>query len=141
MKKVFSILMVALFATAAVSCSKDTEDLIIGSWNEEEVIYSYVLNGVAQEPMSMLEPGETATITFNEDRTYNSIYHSTVGDAEDSGTWSYADNKLTIISDGSPMVYDIDHIDKNNMTLIYNEEGEEDGDTYSVTISMKMKRI
>lgn len=39
------------------------------------------------------------------------------------------------------MTYHIDNIDKKSMALTYSESGEEDGQTYTTTIVMKMKRI
>jgi hypothetical protein len=81
MKKVFSILMVAMFATAMFSCSKDAEDLIIGTWEETEATYNQTINGEAQDPISMLEPGETVTITFKDDE----------GNVISSGEYTYGE--------------------------------------------------
>ncbi len=131
--------MVALFVTAAVSCSKDTEDLIIGTWEVTESTYTLIVNGEVQETISTLDPGDVYTCTYNKDHTYNYVLHSPFGDAEDSGTWSHDDSKLTITSNGNSYVYVIDHIDKKNMSLITNYyEAGEGGD---VTVSIKMKRI
>lgn len=142
MKKVFSILMVAMFATAMFSCSKDAEDLIIGTWEETEATYNQTINGEAQDPISMLEPGETVTITFKDDHTFTSVYHSNEGDGEeDGGSWSVDDDKLTMTDGFGTMTYHIDNIDKKSMSLTYSESGEEDGQTYTTTIVMKMKRV
>ena len=106
MKKVFSILMVALFATAMFSCSKDAEDLIIGTWEETEATYNQTINGEAQGPISMLEPGETVTITFKDDHTFTSVYHSSEGDGdEDGGSWSVDGDKLTMTDGFGTMTY------------------------------------
>ena len=141
MKKVFSILMAALFATAMFSCSKDAEDLIIGTWEETEATYTENVNGEVRE-FSMLEPGETTTITFKDDHTYISVYHSNDGDSEeDRGTWSVDGDKL-IIGDGEDtMAYNIDNIDKKSMTISYSESEAFEGNSYSASIVIKMKRI
>ena len=141
MKKVFSILMAAMFATAMFSCSKDAEDLIIGTWEETEVTYTENVNGEVRE-LSMLEPGEVTTITFKDDHTFTTVYHSNDGDSdEDGGTWSVDGDKLIIVDGDDTMAYNIDNIDKKNLTISYSESGEEDGISYSASIVIKMKRI
>ena len=143
MKKVFSILMAAMFATAMFSCSKDAEDLIIGTWEETEVTYTENVNGEVRE-LSMLEPGEVTTITFKDDHTFTSVYHSNDGDSdEDGGTWSVDGDKLIIVDGDDTMAYNIDNIDKKNLTISisFSESGEEDGISYSASIVIKMKRI
>ncbi len=141
MKKVFSILMAAMFATAMFSCSKDAEDLIIGTWEETEVTYTENVNGEVRE-LSMLEPGEVTTITFKDDHTFTTVYHSNDGDSdEDGGTWSVDGDKLIIVDGDDTMAYNIDNIDKKNLTISFSESGEEDGISYSASIVIKMKRI
>lgn len=141
MKKVFSILMAAMFATAMFSCSKDAEDLIIGTWEETEVTYTENVNGEVRE-LSMLEPGEVTTITFKDDHTFTTVYHSNDGDSdEDGGSWSVDGDKLIIVDGDDTMAYNIDNIDKKNLTISYSESGEEDGISYTASIVIKMKRI
>ena len=65
---------------------------------------------------------------------------------EDSGTWSIVDNKLTIKEADedfgvTTMTFDIELLDKKNMTLVYEESSSELGMTYNVNITIKMKRI
>ena len=66
MKKVFSILVIAMLAMAMASCNKinETESLIIGKWQQMEVTGTTTINGVPGETISMLEPDETTTLSF-----------------------------------------------------------------------------
>ena len=133
--------MAAMFATAMFSCSKDAEDLIIGTWEETEVTYTENVNGEVRE-LSMLEPCEVTTITFKDDHTFTTVYHSNDGDSdEDGGTWSVDGDKLIIVDGDDTMAYNIDNIDKKNLTISFSESGEEDGISYSASIVIKMKRI
>ena len=50
-------------------------------------------------------------------------------------------DKLTMTDGFGTMTYHIDNIDKKSMALTYSESGEEDGQTYTTTIVMKMKRV
>lgn len=143
MKKVLSILVIALFATAMVSCNKEknTEKLIIGKWQETEIIGTTTIDGVAGEPESLLEPGETTVITFNKDHTYSSLWTTDGGEVASNGTWSVKDNTLTMTSQSIITECNIDDLDKNNMVLSYTATGVENGLTYSTLIVIKMKKI
>ena len=133
--------MAAMFATAMFSCSKDAEDLIIGTWEETEVTYTENVNGEVRE-LSMLEPGEVTTITFKDDHTFTTVYHSNDGDSdEDGGTWSVDGDKLIIVDGDDPVAYNIDNIDKKNLTISYSESEVEEGISYTASIVIKMKRI
>ena len=88
----------------------------------------------------MLEPDETITVTFNIDNTYTKRTVCEDGSHEDTGTWSIEDNKLTIFEDDYGMTFDIDQLDKKNLTLIYTGIYEENS-SYIESIVIKMKRI
>ena len=143
MKKVLSILVIALFAIAMVSCNKekDTEKLIIGQWQETEVIGTTTINGVTGEPESMLEPDETTVITFKKDHTYSSLWTTDGGEVASKGTWSVQDNTLTMTSESISTECNIDELDKNNMVLSYHESSVESGISYSTLVVIKMKKI
>lgn len=143
MKKVFSILVIAMLAMAMASCNKinETESLIVGEWLEMEVTGASTINGVPGETISMLQPGETTTLTFKKNHTYITTWKTEDGEVTSNGTWSATDNVLTMTSDGSDMSCHIDKLDKNNMILSYTESGVDEGVSYSTYIVMKMKRI
>ena len=143
MKKALSILVIALFAMTMVSCNKgnETENLIVGKWQQTEVIATETLNGVTADPVSMLEPGETTTLTFKKNHTYTSVWHSNEGDVNSKGTWSAEGDTMTM-SDGFGSVdYFIETLDKSFMVLTYSETEVENGVPHTLYIVMKMKRL
>ena len=109
--------------------------MIIGTWQETEAIYTEKVNGETTDTYSLIEPGETITLTFNMDNTYKTV--SEDGTYEDTGTWSITDYKLTIFEDDFGMTFDIEKLDKKNLTIVYNEEFSYG----NVSIVIKMKRI
>jgi hypothetical protein len=141
--KTLAAIAFAALTLSLTGCSKDPEDLIIGTWEETEVTYTETYNGNT-ETNSMLEEGETAEITFNKDLTFSSIYHSNVGDATSNGTYSIAGDKITITTvmeeDTDVEVYNIDNIDKKNMTLSISESMTYEGETYSYSIKIVCKK-
>lgn len=142
MKKVLSILTIALLAVAMTSCNKmnETEEMILGEWEETEVIGATTINGVAGEPASMLEPGETTTMTFKKNHTYTSTWYTADGNVSTSGTWSAIDNTLTMSSDFGSLDYHIESLDESSMVLTYTETGVDEGVPYSTYIIMKLKK-
>ncbi len=139
--------MAALFTVTLVGCGDDeepelnqTEKKIVGTWIETEVTYFENINGVDQEPMPMLEPDQTVTLSFKKDRTYTSSSVTPEGTEKDSGTWSAKDNTLTFNTNFGSMLYSIDTIDSQNMTLSYSESYTEDGDNYKTLIVIEMTR-
>lgn len=103
------------------------EKMIVGHWNEDEVLYI-----TAGDTASMLEEGETSEITFNADKTYETIYHSVDGDSEGEGTWSASNNKITMTDEFGPQTFTIDQLDTNVFNITRNEAG--------VTFVIKMTR-
>lgn len=143
MKKVFSILVIAMLAMAMVSCNKtnETESLIVGEWLETEVTGTTTINGVSGETISMLQPDETTTLSFKKNHTYTTTWKTEEGEVTTNGTWSATDDVLTMTSDAVDMSCHIDKLDKDNMILSFTESGVDEGDSYSTYIVMKMKRI
>ena len=128
-------LVCAIFILSLTGCKKDYAEMIIGTWQETEAIYTEKVNGETTDTYSLIEPGETITLTFNMDNTYKTV--SEDGTYEDTGTWSITDDKLTIFEDDFGMTFDIEKLDKKNLTIVYNEEFSYG----NVSIVIKMKRI
>ena len=143
MKKVFSILVIAMLAMALASCNKinETESLIAGKWQETEVTGTTTINGVPGEPISMLQPDETTILTFKKNHTYTTTWETEEGEVTTNGKWSATDDVLTMTSDAVDISCHIDKLDKNNMILSYTESGVNAGVSYSTYVVMKMKRI
>ncbi len=147
-----SIKTIAAIAFAALTlsltgCSKDPEDLIIGTWIETEATYTENDNGEITTS-SMLEEGETVEMTFNKDLTYTTIYHSNVGDSEEHGTYSISGDKLSFTStidfggetETYTEVYNIDNIDNKNMTISASESMTFGEEPYSYSIKIVFKK-
>ena len=149
-------MFVAAAAMMFVSCDKEnntpsgndtpsdnngpqTEELIVGSWNENEALYIYTQGGIC-DTTSMFEEGESIEITFNADKTYSSLYHSTDGDSEDHGTWSVSGNTITFTDEFGPIIYTIDQLDASVFNITYSEEGEDEDGTYTLNIVVRMTR-
>ena len=143
MKKILSILMIALFAITMVSCNKgnETENLIFGKWKQTEVISTETVNGVTSEPVSLYEPGEYSTLTFNKNHTYTSVWHTADGDVDSKGKWSAEGNTMTMSDNFGSKDYFIETLDDSSMVLTYTESDVINGIPVSSYIVMKMQRM
>lgn len=150
------MLFVAIAAMMCASCGKENttdnvtpasdnsqepsvELMIVGHWNETEILYIMIQNGES-DTSSMLEEGEFTEMTFNADKTYTSIYHAHEGDAEGEGTWSVNGDSITITDEFGPMDYHIDQLDKEVFNITYTEEGEDEDGPYTINIKSKMTK-
>ena len=135
-----------MFVAAATllfaSCNKEkqTEEKIVGSWNETESLYLFTHDGVC-DTTSMFEEGESIEITFKADKTYSSVYHSFDGDSEDHGTWSVKGSKFTLDGELDSMDFTIDQLDDKVFNITHREEGNAGSDHYSLEIIIRMTRI
>ena len=136
--KALAAMICGVLMLSLTACQKDSE-LILGTWIENEATYTSIQNGESFS-FSMLEPGETMEITYKNDGTYTSIYHSVEGDSEENGSWSIKDDILTIIAELGTMDYHIDQLDKKTCNLTYNESGEDEDGPYTTTIVIKMTK-
>ena len=129
----------AIFILSLTGCKKDYAEMIIGTWQETESICTEKVNGEITDTYSLFEPGETFTMTFKKDNTYTAKTVNEHGTFEDMGTWFIEDDKITItdIDDVVGMTFNIDQLEKKNLTIVYTEEF----DKYVISIEMKMKRI
>ena len=134
-----------MFVAAATlmfaSCNKEkqTEEKIVGSWNETESLYLFTHGGVC-DTTSMIEEGESAEITFKADKTYSSVYHSLDGDAEDHGTWSVKGSKFTMKGELDSSDFTIDQLDEKVFNITHSEEGNDENGHYSLKIIIRMTR-
>ena len=155
MKKTLKTLA-AVFGAAlimcTIGCSKDPEDLIIGSWDVQNIIMSRTISGLTGEfaeyngtvcDTIAPEPGESTTLTFNKDNTCVIVNVEQQNTDTQNGTYTVVDKTLTMTIDGDAETYVIDNIDKKNMTLSVTESGTdtEAGQTYTYSYSMKINLI
>ena len=148
MKKTLFTLVVVFIATFSLSgaCTDDTEDLIIGKWQETEATIQETIDGEVLAPESLLEPGDVSIMTFKKDHTFTSSLTSEGIETSSSGTWSIEDNKITMIDnndyfDFGPQTFNIDEIDENHLVLSSTESGTEDGMSITVTYRIKMEKL
>lgn len=145
------MMFVAAAAMMFSSCDKDdnepeenpnaqTEEMVLGTWHETDVLY-ILTQGGETETTSLFEEGESTDITFNADKTYNSVYHSLDGDAEDSGTWSVNGSTFTITDYFGSMPYHIEHLDAEVFNLRYSMSGEDEEGPFTYDIIIRMIRM
>ena len=144
--KTLAVVVIAALTFSLTSCTKSAEDLIIGTWESTNFTMTSVASGYTGEyavlngTRTETENGNT-TLTFKDNGT---VVSTTVEDGHtetETGTYKVEDDDLILTYDGVTMTMDIDNIDKKSMTLTYSESGEDDGQTYTTTIVMKMKRV
>lgn len=152
----FIMMFVATAAMMFASCGKEentpsgndtpentpnsqTEEMIVGSWTENEVLYILTQNGIC-DTTPMFEEGEYTEITFNANKTYSSVYHSTDGDAEDNGTWAVSENTITLTDEFGPMNYNIEQLDASVFNITYSDEGQDEDGPYTLNIVIRMTR-
>ena len=150
--KTLAAVAFAALTLSLTGCSKDPEDLIIGTWDETEITVTSIISGSPIEDEngtftdSMLEEGQTAEMTMNKDYTYVSYSKYATGEeSTDHGTWSIADNKLTMTSSDDefgfgPQVYTIETLTKNDMILTMSESYSESGMNMSYEIKIVCKK-
>ncbi len=113
----------AMFCAALVltltGCSKDPEDLIIGTWNATKVISTYTYNGHTETETDTFKEGESQ-MTFKEDGTV--VIKSTDNGevSEETGSYTVDDHKITLTAEGQSLIGDIVSIDKKEMEIKFN---------------------
>ena len=122
-------------------CQKDFEELIIGTWNEDEANVTYTIDNDSPVTYSALGEGETAEITFRADGTFTTVRHTTGGEVENSGTWSIQKDKITLIADDGPMAYFIDKLNRKHCHLHGISSATIDYTTYYINHSLNLTRM
>ena len=118
--------VLAALTLSLTGCSKDPEDLIIGTWLESEITMTVTESGRTQTE-SLLEEGMVVEMTMKEDNTYVTYSKYVDGDeSTDTGTWSITDDKLTMNSSDDvfefgPQVYTIEKLTKKDLILVQKE--------------------
>lgn len=150
--KAFAAIVIAAMTLSLTGCTKDNEDLIIGTWNVtsiSETISGHpdaTQNGTHTEA---IPEGYTMTFVFNKDNT-GKMTQSGHGESEESDfTYIVRDDKLdlTIRDEGSSLAFtvtfDIDKLDKKEMIISMTENEvdeyeDENGEWHEVTYTDKM---
>ena len=118
--------VLAALTLSLTGCSKDPEDLIIGTWLETEITMTVTESGRTQTEW-LLEEGMVVEMTMKEDNTYVTYSKYVDGDeSTDTGNWSITDDKLTMTSSDDvfefgPQVYTIEKLTKKDLILVQKE--------------------
>lgn len=150
--KAFAAIVIAAMTLSLTGCTKDNEDLIIGTWNVTSMSETISGHPDATQNVTHTEAvpeGYTMTFTFNKDNT-GKMLESGYGESEESPfTYIVRDDKLdlTIREDGSSLAFtftfDIEKLDKKEMiiSMTENENDEyedENGEWHEVQYTEKM---
>lgn len=120
------------------SCSKDAEDLIIGSWDFVSMNMSMTYGDENYNETITPDEGESTTYTFKKDGTMQMTDVSADGTETENGTYTVKDDQITITSSrGETETYTITKIDKKEMA--WNASESYEGSSVSVTIHFKKK--
>ena len=142
--KTLAVLICAAFALCFTQCTKSPEDLIIGTWNMEDVEITESYGDQSVTEHNGPEENETVVITFNKDNTMTQVV-TTVEDGitythTKRGTYTLVDNNLSFVLSG-PQTYDIETLDKHDMILSTSESGMIDGILHTTIGKVYLKRL
>lgn len=160
MKKIAKSLTAVLCAVLTLgftACQRDYEDLIIGSWNVENVVsISTELDRTFTDTYTPADEGESMVFTFNKDNSF-AITRSWTQEGVTRtdtlrGSYSINDNMLSVVmphfirNDEGELVteevttrFTIDKLDKKEMAITESESSP-DGD-YSWSNTYNLKKI
>lgn len=150
MKSIKALVAVA-FAALTLSltgCSKDAEDLIIGSWEVTDMTISMTSSAAPDQPWTETmtpEEGESTVLTFKKDGTLTIVNTDATGSDTETGTYKVDDDNLTMTykdEDGETNneTFTITSIDKKKMTLNVSVTETEDGVTYTESLTINLKK-
>ena len=145
--RTLAILICAAFTLCFTQCTKSPENLIIGSWILEYTETTTTYDDQTQINHQTPDEGEQVVFTFNKDlslvmedtKVENGNTHVTTS----RGSYLITDNTITMTSEDEgdePVTYNIDLLDKKEMTLSMTQTGTSLGHTITVTAKIQMKR-
>lgn len=127
MKNLLKTLAVALLTVVTINlvgCSKDPEDLIIGTWNATQVIATTTVSGMGEDwdgtyVDTMSYKDGDYSFTFNEDKSVVIAGYDEEEEEsfEEKGTYTLNDKTLVVTMDGQSQELTIVDLDKKNLTL------------------------
>ncbi|MBQ6742944.1 MAG: hypothetical protein IJR04_10230 [Bacteroidales bacterium] len=125
MKKIL-ILCVAIF-TLLVSCSKDYENMIVGTWEYEQITTKKTKDGVTTETTRTSDnDGELGKMIFRDDKTCSVYSYSNLGFyyVEDSYIYSFDDDYLILTDSRDNRIsvkYRIESMKSSELVLCYKQ--------------------
>ena len=147
--KALAILICAAFALCFTQCTKSPEDLIIGSWILEYTEITSVYDDQTEIEQETPDEGEQVVFTFNKDLSMTmedtEVENGTTHTDISNGTYLITDNTITMTvvdedGDVETLNFNIDLLDKKEMTLSQTQTDTFLGHTYTITVKVQMKR-
>ena len=145
--KTLALLIYAAFVLCFTQCTKPAKDLIIGTWKVVDMVITQTYGDNTEIDHEDSNDGEPIVFTFNKD---NSMTISKFEEENDVihaetifGTYSIADNKLTLVPDNDdekPEIYDIETLTKQELVISMSESNVIEDTPYSISIKITMKR-
>lgn len=137
--KTLAAVVIAALTFGLTACTKDADDLIIGSWEMTSMTYSIDISGAPEDSWSRSntwtpEQGESTVWTFNKDNTVTVTDTENGETTTENGTYSVKDNTLTMTVDSETEILNIDNIDKKSMTLSINYSETDEGVTHTESL-------
>jgi len=157
---VFALLLLAISLILVLSCSKDDDDngtvSIVGTWTLSDGSVEMTIDGVSfvnyliglgmtaseaqaewVEMQSDMMPSFGGTVEFKENGSFVISW-----DIDPNATWSVANNKLTINSDGESMIFDIitltSSVCKIRQTITEFQDFDDDEQNETMVVIMEM---
>lgn len=135
--KTLAAVVIAALTFGLTACTKDADDLIIGSWEMTSMTLSIDSSDAPEDSWSNTwtpEQGESTVWTFNKDNTVTVTDTENGETTTENGTYSVKDNTLTMTVDSETEILNIDNIDKKSMTLSISESNTEEGTTHTESL-------
>ena len=142
--KTLAAVVLAALTMSLTGCTKDPSDLIIGTW---QAYYSEVVSTFMGQTYTSTNnyENQTSLTTFKKDGTFETSDTENGRTTTSNGTYVVKDNTLTMTftEDNESYVesYVIAEINKNDVTLTASESGTDEGVSYSVDITFKLKKV
>lgn len=162
--RLFSLLLIGISLILIAGCSKDDDDnddnngsvSIVGTWTLSDVTVEMTIDGVSyvdylinlgmtaaevQAEWVVMQadmmPPSGGSVEFKENGSFVISW-----DFDPNATWSIANNKLTIISDGDIMIFDIitltSSVCKIRQTITEFEDFDDDDQNETLVMIMEM---
>lgn len=145
--KTLAVFICAAFLLCFTQCTKPAKDLIIGTWKVVDMVITETYGDNTEIDHEDLDDDEPFTFTFNKDNTMTISKFEVENDVIHAetifGTYSIANNKLTLVPDNEdekPEIYDIETLTKKELVISMSQSDEIEDTPFSISIKITLKR-